>query len=183
MSHCPDKEPWEEYPGVWATKAKFFAWLRGCFRKAIWMRYPGKVIFKNKICGPPPTGYQGKAKSGAFCALSGEWVGKSLLEIDHIKGEASLRDWSDVESFVRHLCATESNLQAVSKEAHRTKTYAERMNISYTEAVLEKQVLAFKKNSATKQKEILTELGIESIMLTTSEKRANAYREHLKRAI
>lgn len=173
-------EPWEEYPAVWPTKAKFFAWLRGCFRKAVWNRYPGKVLFKNKVCGPPPADYSGRAKSGAPCALTGIWTGKSALEIDHIKGEASLRDWCDVESFVRHLCATESNLQAVSKDAHKIKSYSERVGITFAEAVIEKQVIAFGKESVEKQRIILTETCLCETIATNSKGRANQYRQWLK---
>lgn len=174
-----NKEPWEEYPQVWATKAKFFAWLRGCFRRAVWNRYPGKTLFKNKICGPPPEEYTGRARSGAACALTGVWTGKSALEIDHIKGEASLREWSDVESFVRHLCATESNLQAVSKDAHKIKSYSERMGITFDEAVIEKQCIAFSKLSATEQRNVLqNEVKCETIA-TTIKGRTEQYRQWL----
>ena len=139
-------ELWEQYPEVWATKAAFFAWLRGGLRRAIWEKYPPKIIFKNEMCSPPPSNYTGRAKSGANCALTGEWINKSNLEVDHIVGNASLRDWDDVLPFIQHLCTDDSNMQLVSKEAHKVKSYAERMGITFEEALVEKQVIAIMKN-------------------------------------
>lgn len=173
-------EPWEEHPDVWPTKAKFFAWLRGCFRKAIWNRYPGKVKVKNARCGKPPEDYTGRAKSGAYCSLTGEWVGKSALEVDHIVGEVSLRDWGDVETFCRHLCASEDNLQLVSKEAHKIKSYAERMGLTFAEAELEKEVIKFKKLSTAEQKYCLTNVCLLDKLPSNAKERAEAFRRYLK---
>jgi len=174
------KEPWEEWPEVWGTKAKFFAWLRGGFRQAIWSKYPGKIIFKNNQCSPPPEGYKGRAKTGTECALTGVWTGKSALEVDHIKGEASLRGWEDVESFVRHLCTSGDNMQLVSKEAHKVKSYCERMGLTFEEGLLEKEVIKFKKLSTKEQQECLTNVCLIDIMLPNAKARAEAFRNYLR---
>lgn len=152
------KELWEEYPEIWPTKASFFSWLRGALRRAVWEKYPIKMRFKNNACSPPPKGYVGKAKSGANCALSNEWVAKSYLEVDHILGNASLRDWSDVLPFIQHLCAREDNLQLVSKEAHKIKSYAEKQGISFKEASAEKQAIKIIKDK--KDLQWLSDCGI-----------------------
>ncbi len=131
-------DPWEEYPEIWKTKSAFFSWLRGGLRRAIWEKYPPKIMFKNNKCYAPPESYTGKAKSGARCALTDEWIPKSYLEVDHIKGNASLREWDDVLPFVKHLCASIDNLQLVGKEAHKIKSYAERKNITFQQAYIEK---------------------------------------------
>src|SRR5690554_3110739 len=129
-----NNEPWELYPHIWKTKSSFFTWLRGCLRRAVWEKYPPKLEFKNEVCTPPPEGIITRAKTGAFCALTGEWEGKSKLEVDHIVGNASLKDWEDVLSFIQHLCAPKENMQLVKKEAHKIKSYAERKGISFEEA-------------------------------------------------
>lgn len=177
-------EPWEEHPDVWSTKAKFFSWLRGCLRRAVWEKYPGKIKFKNEQCFPPPDGYTGKAKSGTYCALTGVWEGKSKLEVDHIQGECSLRDWDDVVTFCRHLCPNTDNLQLVTKDAHKLKSYAERMGISFDQAIIEKKAIAFSKRSVAEQNKILQELldcgKIPSIPTNAKSRRA-AYLEYLKK--
>lgn len=136
------KEPWLEAPHIWPTKSSFFTFLRGALRRALWERWPLKIEFKNEVCEPPPEEYKGRAKSGAYCALSGEWVGKSASEIDHILGNVSLKDWEDVLPFVLHLCASKDNMQLVSKEAHKIKSYAEKMGISFEEASYTKEAIA-----------------------------------------
>lgn len=146
-----NKEPWEEYPDIWKTKAAFFAWLRGGLRRAIWEKYPPKIQFKNGHCTAPPVGYQGKAKSGTECALTGEWTAKSYLEVDHIQGHVSLKGWNDVTDFIQHLCTNSDNMQLVGKEAHKTKSYAERQGITFEEATLEKKVIQIIKNKKDKQ--------------------------------
>lgn len=172
-------ELWTLYPEVWPTKAKFFSWLRGALRLAVWSKYPPKLIFKNSQCGKPPEGYTGKAKSGTFCALTNEWTGKSKLEVDHIVGEVSLRGWEDVLPFLLHLLTTEDNMQLVSKDAHKVKSYAERYKMSFEDALVEKEVIAFSKLSVASQKDMLQSLGILCSKENAS-KRKELYRSHLK---
>lgn len=154
-------EPWIEHPHIWKTKAAFFSWLRGGLRRAIWEKYPPKLEFKNQACSAPPEGYEGRARSGAYCALTGVWTGKSKLEVDHIEGEASLKDWSDVLPFVLHLCASQSNMQVVDKEAHKVKSYAERNNMTFQQALIEKQVITLCKKPAGEQHSWLLDHGVE----------------------
>ena len=136
--------PWNESK-AWRTKAEFFTWLRSGLRKSVWQFYPPKLEYKNEQCTKPPEGYTGRAKTGAICALTGEWTGKSKLEVDHLVGNASLRDWEDVLPFILHLCCEKSNMQLVDKEAHRIKSYAEKEGISFELALITKKVIAMEK--------------------------------------
>lgn len=80
----------EKYPHIWPTKASVWSYLRGALRRALWEKYPVKLSFKNKSVSKPPEGYTGRAKSGTECSLTGEWTGKSKLEVDHKLGNKSL---------------------------------------------------------------------------------------------
>lgn len=152
-------EPWIEAPHIWKTKAAFFASLRGSLRRAVWEKWPLKLEFKNQACAAPPPGYTGRAKSGNYCALTGVWVGKSAAEIDHIHGHVSLQGWEDVLPFIQHLCASKENMQYVEKEAHKIKSYAERMGISFKDAMATKRAISICKNKL--DKEFLLLHGIE----------------------
>lgn len=158
--------PWEQAPHIWPTKAAFFNFLRGNLRRAVWERWPLKIEFKNESCSAPPEGYNGRAKSGAYCALSGEWVGKSAAEIDHIHGNVSLQDWDDVLPFIQHLCASKENMQYVSKEAHRVKSYADKHGLSFDEAYATKQAIAL-----IKDKKDLTWLKERGIVPASNQKK------------
>lgn len=139
-------KPWEWYSDIWPTEAKFWTWLRGCFRQAVWNKSPCKITFKNANCSPPPEGYTGRAKSGKHCALSGVWEGKSKLEVDHIEGNKSLRSEQDILEFVKHLIPHPDSMQLVTKEAHKIKSYAEKQGMSYERACAEKQAIALQKS-------------------------------------
>ena len=181
-------EPWEQYPLIWKTKSAFFTWLRGGLRKAVWQFYPPKIEFKNRQCTKPPDGYSGKAKSGANCALTGVWTGKSKLEVDHIVGEVSLKDWNDILPFIRHLCTNDENMQLVEKEAHKIKTHAERKSISFEDARFDKMIIAFNKlhinvmlqHLTNHPKYDLIEADVESGKKLTKKKCCELYRTLLK---
>jgi hypothetical protein len=154
-----DWKPWEWYPNVWPTEAKFWTWMRGCFRNAIWNRSPCKIIFKNTNCFPPPEGYTGRAKSGSNCALSGVWEGKSKLEVDHLLGNVSLLSEDDITDFVKHLVPPPGSLQLVTKEAHKIKSYAEKQGIPFEQAAATKKAIQIIKDK--KDKEWLQDEGLE----------------------
>lgn len=136
-----EKELWELYPHIWKTKAAFFNYIRGAIRRALWERYPVKLEFKNENMTPPPPYYKGRGKSGAICALSSVFECKSKLEVDHIVGNQSLQDWDDLLPFIKHLCATKDQLQLVTKEAHKIKSYADRHGITYEQAQVVKEAI------------------------------------------
>ena len=134
-------EPWVWYPDIWPTKSKFFTWLRGSLRNAVWNKSPIKITFKNKACSKPPDEYTGKAKSGAYCALSGDWDGKSALQVDHIIGNVSMNCEDEILEFLKHLIPPPNSLQLVTKEAHKVKSYAEKQGITFEEAWIQKQAI------------------------------------------
>lgn len=83
--------------------------------------------------------------------MSGDWTPKSYLEVDHIEGNVSLKNWEDVLPFIQHLCTDKSNMQLVSKEAHKIKSYAEKQNISFKEAQIIKQTIQIIKDKKDKK--------------------------------
>lgn len=137
-----DYKPWEEHPELWKTESQFWTYLRGCIRRGIWEKSPIKLSFKNNDCELPPKGYQGRAKSGQYCALSGKWEGKSKLEVDHIEGNVSLSSWDDVIPFIQHMIPEKGTLQLVTKEAHKIKSHQEKQGFqTFEEAACDKEAI------------------------------------------
>jgi hypothetical protein len=155
MQRITDFKPWEEYPEIWKTEAAWWAYLRGALRRGLWERSPIKLSYKNSVCTKPPEGYKGKAKTGSHCALTGEWTGKSKLDVDHIEGYVSLLSWEDVLPFILHLVPPRGSLQLVERDAHKIKSYAERMNISFEQAVIEKRIIELTKLPVKELQELL----------------------------
>lgn len=143
--------PWEEYPEFWPTEAKFWTYLRGGLRRGLWEKSPIKIDYKRQLLSKPPEGYTGRAKSGAICALTGEWTGNSNLEVDHVDGGKSLLSFEDILPFIMHMVPPKESLQLVEKEAHKIKSYAERQGITFEEAVVTKKVIALEKDKKVMQ--------------------------------
>ena len=174
------KNPWETHPHIWKTKAAFFSFVRGGLRKALWDRYPIKLEYKKANLIPPPESYTGRGKSGQYCALSGEFIINSKLEVDHIEGNQSLNDWDDIQPFIEHLLLCQDGLQLVGKEAHKVKSYAERMGISYKEAAIRKKVIAETKGSVASVKRKLSRLGATQDQLKNAKTRQAFMLEYLQ---
>lgn len=172
-------EPWEEHPH-WKTKAEFFSWLRGQLRKAVWMHWPPKNDFKKEMAVKPPEGYTGKAKKLGSCALSGEMEAISKMQVDHIQGNASLNSWDDVLPFIRHLCASKENMQLVTKEAHKIKSYAEKQGVSYEEAKAIKKAIEACKLPPEEQKKCLLALGFSEESVRTAKQRRACWERYYK---
>lgn len=158
MSTDKSFKPWEWYPHLWKTEASFWSYLRGGLRRGLWEKSPIKLDFKNKNVSSPPEGYTGRAKTGSYCALTGEWVGKSASEVDHKEGNVSLLSEDDILDFIRHLVPPPDSLQLVGKEAHKIKSYAERQGISFKESKATKKAIEIEKEKRVE--ETLKGLGV-----------------------
>ena len=162
-----------EMSNVWKTESAFMSWLRGGIRR-MWSKHPVRIEFmkQNRIRIPNPN-KNGKVKEvwGGVCALTGELTPQTSLEVDHKKGNHSLRSIDDIQSFVESiLLVTFDDLQLVSKDAHKIKSYAEKHNITFAEAKVHKEVIEICKD---KQKVVdkLSSYGVEYIPTTAKARR------------
>lgn len=180
--------PWEAYPEIWPTESMFMSWVRGGIRAGLWNQHPIKLEFlkKNRIKVPnnnPRSMKRFPEVWAAECAITGEVIPLTQAEVDHKTGNHSLRSIDDIASFIKNIVLiTDDDLQIVSKDVHKIKSYAEKEGITFEEAVIEKKVIAFAKLPAKEQTKILTDVLGESIItsLNTKVKRANEFRKFLK---
>ena len=154
-----DKKLWEIYPHIWKTESAYMSWIRGGIRRSLWNRHPVKLEFiklnRVKIPNPNPRGKVAEVWGGV-CVLTGETHVIANLEVDHRIGNHSLQTLKDIEPFVKGIVdITLEDLQFVSKEAHKIKSYAEKQSISFEEAKIEKEVIEIIKQK--KEKEYLQE--------------------------
>lgn len=172
--------PWGE-DRFWKTKSAWLSWIRGGIRRSLWNRHPCKLEFikKHRIKIPNPAP-RAKVKEvwGGQCAISGEILPLKMLEVDHKVGNHSLRDVSDIQKFVEGICmVTEDDLQFVSKEMHRIKSYAEKMNISFDEAYAIKKAISICKDK--QDKGFLAEHGV--VPASNAKERRKQVEEVLKK--
>lgn len=150
-----EKKLWEIYPHIWSSESAYMSWLRGGLRRYLWSKNPVKLEFikQNRIKIPNPNP-KGKVKEvwGGVCALTGETHVIGDMEVDHISGNHSLKTLDDLVPFVKGIVmVTLEDLQLVSKEAHKIKSYAEKQGISFEEAKIEKEVIELIKQKKDKE--------------------------------
>lgn len=150
-----EKSPWLNYPQIWPTKSSFLSFLRGGIRRALWNRSPIKLEFikkyRRKIKNPNP---KGKVKEvwGGTCNLCGNEFPSNQLNVDHREGQNSLRELSDLQSFMESIVLVqESDLQFVCLPCHKIKNLQERTGVDFETARVEKSVIEICKNKQDKQ--------------------------------
>ena len=171
-------EPWEEFPEIWPTKAKFWSWMRGGLRRGVWERHPVKIQYIQANRFKAPVGKKTKDNPEGLvwcgeCEQCGGVFRQYKMEVDHLHSAGSLKGVDDLERFVTKLAiVTSEGLAFVCKPCHKIKSYAERMNISFEDARLEKRVIKFKKLKAKEQLAVVAG--------KTKKDREDAYRELLR---
>jgi len=175
------KEPWEQCPDVWKTKAQFFQWMRGQMRRA-WSRHPVKVAYMHQHRKRVPLGRvttknpQGLVW-GCQCEHCHQEFKQTECEVDHIDAAGSFKGWEDFEAWMHKLMHINfDSIRIVCKECHRIISYAERMGYTFEEAKLEKEVIAFTKLPIPKQIELI---GTGSFPTNAKQRRA-AYKKLLQ---
>lgn len=176
-------QPWMELPNVWKTESAFLAYIRGGIRRSLWNRSPVKIEFINrnryKIESTNPK-LKGRLVWGGTCALTGEVFQLKDLEVDHISGNHSLKSLDDIQKFIEGIVLVSvKDLQFVSKEAHKVKSYAERMGISFEDAKAIKQAIEFEKKGVKKVVAFLKENGYNAG--SNADKRRDQLIEHFKK--
>lgn len=141
-----------------------------------------KIEFINrnrvKIPNPNPKA-AAKMVWGGTCALTGEVTQLKNLEVDHIKGNHSLKSIDDIQSFIEGIVLVSVNdLQFVSKDAHKIKSYAERYNLSFEDAKATKQAIEFEKKGVKKVVDMLTKAGYN--VPSSKDKRRDMLVKHFK---
>lgn len=138
------KEPWELYPNIWKNQTAYFTYLRGQIRLT-WSRYPAKLEWKKKQMSKPPRGYVGKAKMIGTCHYCEEGFAQSHLEVDHVQQAGQCNSWETAAKFLQNLLDCNDNWVLACKPCHKIKSYAERMDITFEEARVQKEVIELMK--------------------------------------
>ena len=115
------------------------------------------------------------------CELCGEAFKTSEVQVDHIKGEHSLKTLDDLVPFANSILGvSHEDLRVLCVPCHEAVTYAERYNVTLEEAFAEKKVIAKINQKVPTQKAELKSLGYKASDISNAEKRRECYRELLK---
>lgn len=172
-----NKEPWK-VPDTWKSEAAFWGWVRGGLRK-LWSRHPVKLEYikqnRKRISNPNPKGRVAEVW-GMTCAICQKDMVQSEIEIDHISEHgARLSGLEDVESFVNHLLMIDFNsLRPLCKPCHRVVSHAQKMGVSFEEALAMKMAIEFVKQDKKIVVDFCVQRGYNLSSLNTAAKRREA---------
>ena len=153
------------------TEKEVMVWWRGVVRR-MWAKSPPLLKFvkdnEQLVVNTNPRSMKRFPKVKKLkCAIDGVLYGTSDVEVDHKHGENQCTSYGDAESFLTGIVfVSPDDLQILSKDNHKIKTYAERYKFSFNEAKVRKDVILLKKQGKVIDK--LKELGVQSIPSTKS---------------
>lgn len=153
----------EEYPHIWKSEAAFMSYLRGGFRKGVWLKHPVKLEFiknnRQRIPNPNPKGRVDTVWGGR-CGICKRLFPQAKLQVDHIRDySASLRKIEDIQSFVETISIVVGrDLQFICKECHDTVSYSQKQGCSFEEARVRKKHLLI-----VKEKRLDEELKVRGV--------------------
>lgn len=161
-------------------EGKLCTQLRSAVRQ-VWMMHDVKVsyLMKQSYADMDMTT---RTKWRVLCECCGESFKTSDTQVDHKKGEHSLKTFEDLVDFANSILGVSHNdLQIVCVPCHSAITYSDRYNVTLEEAFKEKPVIAKINQTVAVQKKELLKAGYLAKDITNEEKRRNCYRELLSK--
>jgi len=176
-------KPWEGPLSTWESKAKYFEWLRGKIRQ-IWSDYPVRNEFKTSKLRPLTQREKSNklfhplTKKVGQCVLCDNWFPASKLQVDHIQDTDGCTSFETAEKFLWRMAAEpESNMALVCVPCHKIKSYADKYNLTFEEAVLAKKVIAEENRLGNNAKAYLMKQGYTEGEVSNHSKRRNVIEE------
>ena len=179
-------KPWELKETPWKTEAAFWSYVRGGLRKALWNRNPIKLSYMRSVRFKAPLGRENKNNPEGLvwayrCEHCGETFKQTKVEVDHKTGVGSLKGLGDISSFVERLTmVSHKDLRILDKRCHRIFSYADRMNISFEEAELRKEIIDLKKGGVSPVKKFLLSEGFITEEITNEANRKLCFEVYIK---
>lgn len=118
-TRTPDFTEWPDW-----SEAKFWAFIRSGLR-AKWQRFPARYA----ALAQAKRAYVGDNKNQKWeycCANCQGWFLQKNVSVDHIDPAGTLKDYSDLPTFVQKLFVGLDKLQVLCDACHKEKTARER---------------------------------------------------------
>lgn len=152
------------------TDVQFWNWARSNLRK-VWSKHPTKLDYLKSVRYTKRIGM--RPIYHIDCSVCNQPTMLKNIEVNH---KVQCGDIKDQGYHLRLLDVRYSDLEAVCKPCHAIITYSERSGLSFEDAKIEKEVIAFGKLPAEKQKKLLVNSKAKN-----AKERMDEYREIVKR--
>lgn len=163
-------------------ESKLCTQLRSAIRQ-VWKMHDVKVSYLMKKSYPDMDNST-RTKWLVDCECCGESFKTSDVQIDHIKGEHSLKSFEDLLPFAESILGVSHNdLQVVCVPCHEALTYSERYNVSLEQAFKEKVIIKKLNQKVPDQKKELISFGYKPKDITNESKRKDCYRVLLEKGL
>ena len=160
------------------VKPSIFTFLRSAMRSAS-RRWP--AIYEALAAAKEP--YHGpnlRQKVQYRCAACRCAFSSKQVAIDHIVDCGTLKDWGDVEGFMRRLFCEKEGLQVLCHDCHDAKTHQAKVGGTIEEAKLAKKAIEFCKQSPEVVIKYLLQLGHSKAEVSNQVKRRALVERHFK---
>ncbi len=112
------------------------------------------------------------------CECCNQSFKTSAVQVDHVKGEHSLKTFDDLLPFAESILGvSHEDLQVVCIPCHEAITYSERYGVTLEDAFKEKVVISKTSQTVALQKKELAKFGYTGASVSNEEKRRNCYRD------
>lgn len=163
------------------TDSQIMSIIRGAVREK-WMYAPNKLAYLN-MAVVPDDDPSSRKRWKAQCEKCKNWFGKNEIQIDHIRGENTLKTPEDFFTFYNNIMNIGfDDMQALCEPCHEIKGAMERFGYTESEAIIFKQVTAWESlhKAVSKQKEVLKSYGFSDDEISNKEKRRSCVWKYIE---
>ena len=156
-----------------------FLFMRSAMRSASrrWPAiYEALAAAKEPYKGPNP-----RQKVQYRCASCSKGFSGKEVSIDHIVDCGTLKEWGDVEGFMKRLFCGKEGLQVLCHPCHGVKSHAAKQGISLEQAAIEKKAIEFCKQSSDAVVKYLAKLGYSPTQTSNASKRRILIEQHFQK--
>ena len=172
------KEPLVRGHGT-MTESQYLGWIRSALRSKSLRWLP-----RTKAIEASRRPYKGPNKQQKWecqCALCSLWFKQKDICVDHFPIAAgSIKSVADIGPFANNLFCEVDNLRVLCYACHDTHTLSEKLGISFTEAVVEQEIISICKKKLPEILAFAADYGYSKEQLSNPEKRRNVISKILK---
>lgn len=171
MATKQPKEPLVRCGGT-MTESAYLSWIRSALRSKS-LRWPPR----NEAIKLARRAYKGPNKQQKWevqCAICGLYFKLKDVIVDHYPVAAgSILSVDDIGPFANNLYCEVENLRVLDKDCHATHTLSEKLGITFSEAVVEQEIISICKKKLPEILAFAQDYGYTKEQLSNPEKRRN----------